>query len=487
VTTVDVDRHPPDRPPGATPPRDRLALSKVLGPGHIWGLGVGIVLVGEYMGWNFAVEKGGMFGALVAAWLVGILYTCVAMIDSEVTSTVAAAGGQYTQAKHMVGPLMAFNVGLFLVLEYTMLEAADANVMSYLATTVATRLGYAGEVNQYAFIVLAVMVLAFLNYRGVLATLSINFIITAIAFLAILVLFIGVEGWSPNGGSLHMSGLAGDASNALPYGWLGVIAALQFGMWYYLGIEGTCQAAEECRSAARSIPLGTMTGIITLLIAAVITWFVSAGTLPWQYLGVSITPLFDTALVQGGSFLAVLLALGTILATLASANGCINDASRAWFSMGRDNYLPSWFGAIHPRYRTPFRAILFLVPVGIAFALLPVLLDKPELLATVITFSILSALLMYSFMVPNMFRFRKLWPLGTLHRGYTHPLHPLPAITLGILAAAVLFATFLGYGTTLVTLVIFYLLASIWFVAFRYKYVRRGSQFTMPWPRPKGY
>jgi ethanolamine permease len=331
------------------------------------------------------------------------------------------------------------------------------------------------------------MVLAFLNYRGVLATLSINFVITAIAFVAILVLFIGVEGWSPNGGSLHMAGLTGDESNGLPYGWLGVIAALQFGMWYYLGIEGTCQAAEECRSAARSIPLGTMTGIITLLIAAVVTWFVSAGTLPWQYLGVSITPLFDTALVQGGSFLAVLLALGTILATLASANGCINDASRAWFSMGRDNYLPTWFGAIHPRYRTPFRAILFLVPVGIAFALLPVLLDKPELLATVITFSILSALLMYSFMVPNMFRFRKLWPLGTLHRGYTHPLHPLPAITLGILAAAVLFATFLGYGTTLVTLVIFYLLASIWFVAFRYRYVRRGGQFTMPWPRPKGY
>jgi ethanolamine permease len=485
VTTVDVDRRS-TLPPGGAPPRDRLTLSKVLGPVHIWGLGVGIVLVGEYMGWNFAVEKGGMFGALMAAWLVGILYTCVAMIDSEVTSTVAAAGGQYTQAKHMIGPLMAFNVGLFLVLEYTMLEAADANVMSYLATTVATRLGYTGTVNQYAFIVLAVMVLAFLNYRGVLATLSINFIITAIAFIAILVLFVGSRGWEPNA-TMHMAGLTGDATNGLPYGWLGVLAALQFGMWYYLGIEGTCQAAEECRSAARSIPLGTMTGIITLLIAAVVTWFVCAGTLPWQYLGVSITPLFDTALMTGGSFLAVLLALGTILATLASANGCINDASRAWFSMGRDNYLPAWFGAIHPRYRTPFRSILFLVPVGIAFALLPVLLNKPELLATVITFSILSALLMYAFMVPNMFRFRKLWPLGSLHRGYTHPLHPLPAITLGILAAAVLFATFLGYGTTLVTLVIFYLLASIWFVAFRYRYVRRGRQFTMPWPRPKGY
>ena len=98
----------------------------MLGPGHVWALGVGIVLVGEYMGWNFAVGKGGALAALIACWTAGLLYTCVAMIDSEVTSTVAAAGGQYAQAKHIVGPLMAFNVGLFLVLAYTMLEAGNA-------------------------------------------------------------------------------------------------------------------------------------------------------------------------------------------------------------------------------------------------------------------------------------------------------------------------------------------------------------------------
>jgi ethanolamine permease len=30
-------------------------------------------------------------------------------------------------------------------------------------------------------------------------------------------------------------------------------------------------------------------------------------------------------------------------------------------------------------------------------------------------------------------------------------------------------------------------LASIWFVLRRYKFVKRADQFTMPWPRPKGY
>jgi ethanolamine permease len=58
---------------------------------------------------------------------------------------------------------------------------------------------------------------------------------------------------------------------------------------------------------------------------------------------------------------------------------------------------------------------------------------------------------------------------------------------LAVLAAMVFFATFLGYGTTLLSILAFYFLASLWFVFRRYKYVKRGAQFTAPLPRPKGY
>ncbi len=175
---------------GMGPHGTKVGLLRVLGPAHVWALGVGIVLVGEYMGWNFAVGKGGAYAALIACWFAGILYTCVAMIDSEVTSTVAAAGGQYTQAKHIVGPLMAFNVGLYLVFAYTMLEAANAITAGYLVSVVAGMTGYEGTLDQRPFIVLVIMFLAWLNYRGVLATLTFNLVITAVAFIAIIVLFL---------------------------------------------------------------------------------------------------------------------------------------------------------------------------------------------------------------------------------------------------------------------------------------------------------
>ena len=320
---------------GAGAASGKIGLLKVLGPVHVWALGVGIVLVGEFMGWNFSVGKGGAYGSLIACWVIGLLYTCVAMIDSEVTSTVAAAGGQYTQAKHIIGPLMAFNVGLYLVMAYTMLEAGDALVVGDLLKAVAAEHGHQ-NLDTQPFVVLTIAVLAWLNYRGVFMTLTVNFVITAAAFVALVVLFFGVSPWSPGEVLLH-----GELLTDLPYGWIGVIAALQFGMWYYLGIEGTCQAAEEVRSAGRSIPLGTMSGMITLLIAASITWYVAAGLMPWEYLGQATTPMYDAARLTGSGVLQVLLFVGTIFSAIASANGCINDASRAWFSMGRAHSVPT--------------------------------------------------------------------------------------------------------------------------------------------------
>lgn len=455
----------------------RLSLLRVLGPMHVWALGVGIVLVGEFMGWNFTVAKGGVFGALVACWFAGILYSCVAMIDSEVSSTVASAGGQYAQAKHIIGPLVAFNLGLFLIFEYSMLEAADAIVVGAIVTEIHPAL------SANAFVVLTIAFLSWLNYRGVHTSLTFNFVITAVAFVTIIMLLFGGEFWA--GDKIMKTDelfaqLPGHVDPKSPYGWLGFLAALQFGIWYYLGIEGTCQTAEECRSAPRALPIGTMSGLITLLIAATITWYVGTGLVDWITLGSSAYPLYDAALATGKQWLVVTLFVGTVLSCLASANGCINDASRAWFAMGRDQFIPKFFGGVHPKYKTPYRAILFLVPIAIAFG-------YTGLLDQVITFSIISGLLMYAIMPINMIRFRRLYPMDSIKRGYIYPFHPYPSYVLLLFAAATFIAIYFGYWQNLIAAMLFYILASVWFVFHRYKMVDRSRLYTMPWPRPKGY
>ena len=454
-------------------PKQKISLLRVLGPSHVWGLGVGIVLVGDYMGWNYSVAKGGALAALLACWLAGVLYSCVATIDSEVASSIAKTGGQYTQAKLIVGPVMAFNVGLYLIFTYILLAAANAIALAHLLTVVSQIVEF-DIVNPVPIMVLAIVSLAWLNYRGVYTSLTFNFIITTLAFFVIVALFAAAQPWS-NEFFNHQRLLTG-----LPYGWLGVIASMYFGLWFFLGIEGSSQAGEEVRSPARALPYGSLLGIVTLLVAANLTWYICVGLLPWEYLGTSAAPLFDAARMVESKPMLVLLLAGSILAIFASATACINDASRVCFAMSRDRYLPGWLAAVHPDYRTPHRAIIALVPVAIAFAAFAPL-EK------IITYSILSGLLNYTYMGFAIILFRRQWPVGTIRRGYVHPLHPFPAIVLLVLCGVGFFSIFLAYGFDLVLVTGFYLLATIWFHFRRYKYVRRGDQFAMTWPRPKGF
>lgn len=180
-------------------------MSKVLGPMHIWALGVGIVLVGEFMGWNFTVAKGGSIGAVIALW------------------TVA------------------------------MLEAADALVVGEILESINPK------INPLPFIILSLLVLTYLNYRGVYATLTLNYVITVVPFVTIFILLFSTNFFNPQATLLDLKAM----TDGLPFGYLGIIAAMQFAVWFFLGIEGGALAAEECRSTSRYLPVGTMIGLAT--------------------------------------------------------------------------------------------------------------------------------------------------------------------------------------------------------------------------------
>ncbi|MFA5863324.1 MAG: amino acid permease [Phycisphaerae bacterium] len=448
-------------------------LVKVLGPAHIWALGVGIVLVGEFMGWNFAVAKGGSLGAIIACWAIGLLYTSLVMVNTEIASVIPEAGGQYAMAKYLLGPLAAFNVGLMLVFEYVMLEAADGLVVGELLKSLHP------EIQALPYVILTLMFLTYLNYRGVYATLTFNFVITALAYVTIFILLFSTKFYHPSQSLLKLPEL----TNGLPYGWIGIIAAFQFGTWFFLGIEGTALAAEECRSVGRSLPVGALVGMVTLLVGATITWYVCSGLVSSAKLGESVYPLFDAALATKNPFVVAALFTGTLLSCMASANGCITDSSRAWFSMSRDTLIPGAFSVVHPKYNTPYRAILFLLPISLAFGF-------TGLLDQVITFSILSALLVYLLCAYMMFKFRRMYPMGSIRRGYVAPWHPFPAILLLTLAMVTLGGMYFGYAVNLLSGFVFYFLASLWFTLHRYKFVdyktllKAGADH---WPRPEGY
>lgn len=418
---------------------------------HIWALGVGIVLVGEFMGWNFAIVRGGSIGALAAIWIMAVMYSAVVMMTTEMAMVMPEAGGQYTMAKYIMGPLAAFNVGLMTVLEYAMLEAADAVVVGEILRSVNPAL------DPMPFVVLTLLFLTYMNYRGAYATLTLNFFITAIAFCSVLLLLFSTKFYDPSASLIRLE----DNISGLTGGFLGIFAAMQFAVWFFLGIEGTAMAADECRDPGRALPVGTIVGLMTLLIGATSTWFICSGLLGAEELGGSVYPLYEAALATGKKYVIAALFVGTALSCLASANGCINDASRAWSALSADRVIPGLFAVRHPKYGTPYRAILFLLPISLAFA-------YTGMLDQIITFSIFSALIVYILTALMMLRFRRLYPLNSIKRGYLAPIHPVPAYATIALASAALFGMFLSYGVNMLACVLFYFLSSLWFIHRRY-------------------
>jgi ethanolamine permease len=224
-----------------------------------------------------------------------------------------------------------------------------------------------------------------------------------------------------------------------------------------------------------------MIGLGTLLIGATLTWFVCSSLVEAGVLGESAYPLYDAAKEIGIPAVKILLFLGTVMACLASANGCINDASRAWFAMSRDKLIPDFFGKTHPKYKSPYRAIIFLLPISMAFAF-------TGLLDSVVTFSIFSALLVYVITSIMMIRFRKMYPLGTIKRGYVCPIHPIPAIVCAVIALATLFGLYLGYWVNMIAGLVFYFLCSVWFMGRRAKFIDKENFLNVKehnWPEPK--
>ncbi|TJX15947.1 amino acid permease [Tissierella creatinini] len=425
------------------------------------------------MGWNFTIVKGGSLGAILACWIIGVMYISLIMINTEMGAVIPAAGGQYGMAKHFLGPLAAFNIGLMMVFQYVMLEAADALVIGEILATLHP------DIQPLPYIIFSLLLLTFLNYRGLHSTLNLNIVLTAISFAAIIILLFSTKFYSPTKSMIDL----GKMTNGLPYGWIGILGALQFGCWFYLGIEGTALAADECKSKERALPVGAIAGIFTLIIGATITWYVSSGLVQADELSTSVYPLFDAAKATKIMPVIYILFIGTVLSCLASANGCIADASRAWASMAEDTLIPEVFGALHPKYKTPYRAILFLFPISLAFGF-------TGLLDEVITFSIISALLAYVLTAIMMIKFRKMYPLNYINRGYVSPWHPIPSVIVLLLSLATIGGMYFGYNINIISAVVFYLLASVWFVMHRSKYLNYNSFISVEdsnWPRPKGY
>jgi ethanolamine permease len=383
------------------------------------GLGVSYVISGDFAGWNFGLAEGGWGGLLIATFLMGLMYTCMVLGLAEMSSALPVAGAGYGFARRALGPVGGFATGMAVLIEYAVAPAAIATFIGGYVEA----LGLFGLTNGWVVYLIAYLIFVGIHLYGVGEALKLMFAITAVAMVALIATVVGL---APKFSFDNMLDIDPDgsamSSSFLPFGITGVVAALVYGIWFFLAIEGVPLAAEETDDPKRDMPRGIIAGMLTLLVTATLILFIVPGAAGSSAIQDSDNPL-PAAIREalgGDSLLADFVNYAGLAGLIASFFSIIYAYSRQLFALSRAGYLPKFLSLTSGR-STPWVALV--VPGTIGFLLASILangMDSPAAAgALLINIAVFGATVSYVLLNLSHIMLRRKEP--NLERAYRTP------------------------------------------------------------------
>ncbi len=398
-------------------PASSTTLKRTLTPIMLWGLGVGYVISGMYFGWNLGLAQGGTLGLAVATLFIIIMYITFTFSYTELATAIPKAGGAFDYARRALGTDLGFITGMAQNIEFIFAPPAIAFAIGAYFNL------FFPQVPVIGIAIFAYILFTALNISGVKAAATVELIITIFA-VGELILFGGL--------TLPHVEINNLRQNALPNGWQGMFASIPFAIWFFLGIEGVANVAEEAVKPQRTILIGFGSAIATLVLLCLITFTGSVGVAGWEAIvykadgttSDSPLPLALSFIVSNNNLLYHLLVTVGLLGLIASFHGIILAAGRSSMEFGRVGFAPAFIGKVQSRFQTPANALL----VNMAFGVVALLTGKT---AEIITISVFGALTLYILSMVSFLALRKKEP--ELERPFKVPAYPaFPVIALSI-------------------------------------------------------
>jgi ethanolamine permease len=370
------------------------------------GLGVSYVISGDFAGWNFGIGVAGWGGFAIAAVLMAVMYLTLVLSLAEMSAAIPAAGGGYSFARQVMGPSGGYLTGLAVLIEYVLAPAA---IVVFIGAAVEALVGLNGPVIYATFYLIFVSI----HLIGAGEALKLMMVITALAVFAILATAITLFGSFETANLFDIPpdpSIAG-ANEYLPFGWHGVWAALPFGMWLFLAIEGVPLAAEEAKDPATDVPRGIVGAMLFLLVTAVLVVFLLAGAVGADAIGNSPVPLVDALKHTGNTTLATTVNVLGLAGLIASFFSIIYGYSRLVFALSRAGYLPRFLSLTNER-KAPVWALA--IPAALGFLIS--LTREGDL---IIAMAVVGATISYALMALSHILLRIKHP--DMHRPYKTP------------------------------------------------------------------
>jgi APA family basic amino acid/polyamine antiporter len=355
---------------------------------------------GAMIGWGWVVlsadwlSAAGVWGSIIAFLIGGVLVLFVGFVYSELTSAMPKTGGGQIFIHRALGSKWAFIGAWTLALGYVSVVAFEAvalpQVIEYLFPNY--KVGYLWTIAEgdvyasWAAVGMAgALIVMLFNYRGMKE---------AAIFQTIVTVLLGLVGLFLIFGGLAVSAPA-DPVPSFIGGIGGIMAVAIMTPFMFVGFDVIPQTAEETNLPYKKIGKILILSVVMAVLFYVGVIFATGSGLGQKALGESTLATADAlASIVGADWGGVVLILGGIGGILTSWNAFLIGGSRILYAMSHAKMLPAWFGKLHPKYKTPSNAILF---IGILSFFAP-LFGRPMLvwlvdaggLAIVITYLLVS-------------------------------------------------------------------------------------------------
>ena len=377
--------------------QNSTALKRSLGLWAIVGLGLGYMTPTTVFD-TFGIVSGETNGVVPLAYLVALVAMVFTAVSyGRMTRIYPSAGSAYTYTSETIHPNLGFLVGWASLLDYLLLPLVNALLIRIYMQS------FFPDVPAWIWVVAYVVLITVMNLWSMNSTSKVNGIL--VVFEVVLIGVFVVLAWNA------LTHGAGDASlfSSAPLFHDGVdmsavISGATVVCFSFIGFDAITMYTEEAKDT-NTVPKAI---VLALLIGGAI-FFVAA------WFGQSVFPTLDgfqntddtlpeMALKVGGEFFKILFTSAAFAATVASSLSSHASVSRMIYVMGRNGRGPvsRFFSFVHPKYRTPTYAVLFVGAVSLLA--IPFTL---EFISSMINFGALIAFTFVNLTVIILFVFRR--------------------------------------------------------------------------------
>jgi APA family basic amino acid/polyamine antiporter len=361
-------------------PREELPeqhrLKQSLSWPHLVALGVGAI-VGTGILTLIGVGAGKAGPAVILSFAIaGVICACAALAYAEVATMIPASGSAYTYSYAVFGELIAWMIGVALILEYTLVVSAVAVGWSGYAAGFlqSIHLGLpsaliqgpelGGVVNLPAIFI--IWVVAGLLIAGTRESATLNAILVAIK-MAALALFIAVALPVFNAAHFHPFMPFGFPKTGASGSEVGVMAAAAIIFFAFYGFDAIATAAEEAKNPSRDLAIGIVGSMVVCVAIYMIVAAVAVGAVAYTGFKDSAEPLALILRTIGQPWAAGVLGASAVIALPTVILAFFFGQSRIFFTVARDGLLPPALARVSTR-GTPVRITIFTAIVTSVFA-----------------------------------------------------------------------------------------------------------------------